>query len=171
MLTVFGIVSPGFQFRSTRFRSSLVLSYRWAEWFPGILVLPQLPKRPWDQRRWDHWRAPGMQESEMGQMGQMGSALMGSLQISCFLTEGLFGYSPQPTFISPEVPGRTFFRNLSKLFTFCSGPVSVDPICPQPTAARCRGGGIRGISGNNVYMISTTILNHYTSSRICITML
>ena len=25
--------------------------------------------------------------------GQMGSALMGSLQISCFLTEGLFGYS------------------------------------------------------------------------------
>ena len=25
--------------------------------------------------------------------GQMGSALMGSLQISCSLTEGLFGYS------------------------------------------------------------------------------
>ena len=25
--------------------------------------------------------------------GQMGSALMGSLQILCFLTEGLFGYS------------------------------------------------------------------------------
>ena len=25
--------------------------------------------------------------------GQMGSALMGSLRISCFLTEGLFGYS------------------------------------------------------------------------------
>ena len=25
--------------------------------------------------------------------GQMGSALMGSLQISCFLTEGPFGYS------------------------------------------------------------------------------
>ena len=25
--------------------------------------------------------------------GQMGSALMGSLQTSCFLTEGLFGYS------------------------------------------------------------------------------
>ena len=25
--------------------------------------------------------------------GQMGSALMGSLQISCFLTEGLFWYS------------------------------------------------------------------------------
>ena len=27
------------------------------------------------------------------EMGQMGSALMGSLQISCFSTEGLFGYS------------------------------------------------------------------------------
>ena len=25
--------------------------------------------------------------------GRMGSALMGSLQVSCFLTEGLFGYS------------------------------------------------------------------------------
>ena len=31
-------------------------------------------------------------EAPLGK-GQMGSALMGPLQISCFLTEGLFGYS------------------------------------------------------------------------------
>ena len=49
--------------------------------------------------------------------GQMGSALMGSLQILCFLTEGLFGCSRQPTFIFPKVPGRTFFHNLSKFIT------------------------------------------------------
>ena len=35
-------------------------------------------------------RPPG---TEVLGKGQMGSALMGSLQISCFLTEGLFGYS------------------------------------------------------------------------------
>ena len=40
--------------------------------------------------------------------GQMGSALMGSLQISCLSTEGPFGYSRYPMLISPKVPGRTF---------------------------------------------------------------
>ena len=34
------------------------------------------------------WACPARLEK-----GEMGSALMGSLQISCFLTEGLFGYS------------------------------------------------------------------------------
>jgi len=34
----------------------------WAEWFPGILVLPQLPRRPWDEQWWQHWREPAMQQ-------------------------------------------------------------------------------------------------------------
>ena len=37
-------------------------------------------------------RATGKKARAIGK-GQMGSALMGSLQISCFLTEGPFGYS------------------------------------------------------------------------------
>ena len=47
--------------------------------------------------------------------GQMRSALMGSLHVLCFLTEGL---------------------------DFGSGPISDDPICPQPRhvyATRSRG--------------------------------
>lgn len=36
--------------------------WRWASWFPGIVVLPQLPRRPWDEQWWEHWRAPAMQE-------------------------------------------------------------------------------------------------------------
>ena len=87
----------------------------------------------------------------------MGSALIGSLQISCFLTEGLFRYSRLPTFVFPKVPGRAFSYNLSKLITFaaaplvltrfaveihyfCSGPIGVDPICPQATPELIRSG-------------------------------
>jgi hypothetical protein len=33
----------------------------WANWFPGIVVLPQLPRRPWNEQWWDHWRSPAMQ--------------------------------------------------------------------------------------------------------------
>jgi hypothetical protein len=35
---------------------------KWAKWFPGIVVLPQLPRRPWDEQWWQHWRTPQMQE-------------------------------------------------------------------------------------------------------------
>jgi len=37
-------------------------SYKWATWFPGIVVLPQLPRRPWDETWWQHWREPDMQK-------------------------------------------------------------------------------------------------------------
>ena len=59
--------------------------------------------------------------------GQMGSALMWSLQVSCFLTEGLFG-TPVKC-VSPQIPGLTFFpvRQHSLLL---QRPISVDPICP-----------------------------------------
>ena len=66
-------------------------------------------------------RYPGV--SAVCGKGQMGSALMGSLRISCFLTEGLFGYSRSPTFISPKVPGRSFFPNLSKLLASAVDPL------------------------------------------------
>lgn len=38
---------------------------RWADWFPGIVVIPQLPRRPWDEQWWQHWRNPQMQKLAM----------------------------------------------------------------------------------------------------------
>jgi len=40
-------------------------SQKWADWFPGILVIPQLPRRPWDEQWWKHWRTPLMQKLAM----------------------------------------------------------------------------------------------------------
>ena len=56
---------------------------------------------------------------------QMGSAPVGSLQISCFLTEGLFGYIRYPTCIFTKVAGRTFFPQSVKLITFAAAPLLV----------------------------------------------
>ena len=55
------------------------------------------------------------------------TALMGSLRISCFLTQGLLGYSRLPTFIFPKVPGRTFFPNLSEFITSAAAPLVLTP--------------------------------------------
>ena len=58
---------------------------------------------------------------------------MGSLQISCFLTEGLFGYS-RLTYLHLPKSARSYLIPQSvKIHYFCSGPISVDPICPQPS--------------------------------------
>ena len=47
--------------------------------------------------------------------------------ISLFFVTGIFLL---------KVPGRAFFLNLSKFIYFCSGPISVDSICPQPRSER-----------------------------------
>lgn len=39
----------------------LLQNEQWARWFPGIVVIPQLPRRPWDEQWWQHWRTPAMQ--------------------------------------------------------------------------------------------------------------
>ena len=49
------------------------------------------------------------------------------LQLSCFLREGPFGYPAEPTFIFPNVPGRTFSPNLSKLLAFAAAPLVLTP--------------------------------------------
>ena len=59
--------------------------------------------------------------------GQMGSALVGSLRISCFLTEGFVGYSRKPSCIFPKVPGSTFFANPSKFVTSAAAPLVLTP--------------------------------------------
>ena len=63
----------------------------------------------------DSWALSLASSSAVVGKGRMGSALMGSLQISRFLTEGLFGGTPvNLRFIFPKMPGCTFFPNLSK---------------------------------------------------------
>ena len=53
---------------------------------------------------------------------------MGSLQISCFLTEGLFLGTPiNLLLIFPKVPGCTFFPNLSKIITVAAAPLVLTP--------------------------------------------
>ena len=62
---------------------------------------------------------------------QMGSALIGSLRISCFLT-GTFWALPLTYFYIPKSARAYVFSQSVTFRYFCSGPISVDPICPQP---------------------------------------
>ena len=62
---------------------------------------------------------------------KMGSALMGSLQSSCFLT-GTFWVLPLTCFYLPKSARAYLFPQSVKIHYFCSSPISVDPICPQP---------------------------------------
>ena len=64
--------------------------------------------------------------------GQMGSALMGPLQISCCLT----GELPFTYFYLPK-SGRAYpFSPICQTYLLLRGPIIVDPICPQPSVAR-----------------------------------
>ena len=64
--------------------------------------------------------------------GQMGSALMGSLQIAMFFDRGTFGVLPLIYFYIPRSARAYLFFQSVKIHHFCSGPISVDPSCPQP---------------------------------------
>ena len=55
--------------------------------------------------------------------GQMGSALMGSLQILCFWQRDFLGTPVNLLVFSPKVTGRTFFPNLPKSITFAAAPL------------------------------------------------
>ena len=49
-----------------------------------------------------------------------------------FFDKGTFWVLLSIYFYLPEVPGRTFFHQSVEIHYFCSGPISVDPVCPQP---------------------------------------
>ena len=68
--------------------------------------------------------------------GQMGSALMGSLQISMWFDRGTFWVLPLTYFCLPKGARTYLFPQSVEINDFRSGPVSVDPICPQPKAHR-----------------------------------
>ena len=81
----------------------------------------------------------GRARADIGE-GQMGSAPMGSLQISVCLT-GTFWVLLLPLNLllsSQKCQGVPFSQSV-KFHYFCSGPISVDPICPQPKTARREG--------------------------------
>ena len=70
--------------------------------------------------------------------GQTGSALMGSLRILVFLT-GTLWVLPLTYFCHPKSARAYLFPQSVKIHQFCSGPISVDPICPQPNdGSSCR---------------------------------
>ena len=52
--------------------------------------------------------------------------------------QGLFGYSRQPTFIFPKVPGRTFLPNPSKFVTSAAAPVALNPFVRNQCADAAR---------------------------------
>ena len=76
------------------------------------------PKLPVNRHRLNGYLA---QRAPIGR-GQMGSALMVSLQQICFLTEGLLAHSRYPAFILPKVPGHTYI--------ICTR-TSCDNVCTQ----------------------------------------
>ena len=74
--------------------------------------------------------------SELFGKGQMGSALRGSLLILCF-DRDLLG-TPVNLFLSPQSARVYLFPLSVKNHYFSSGPISVDPICPQPNFLQAR---------------------------------
>ena len=62
----------------------------------------------------------------------MGSALMGSLQIPVSFDRGTFGVLPLTYFLSSQKCQGVPFSPICQIHNFCGGPISVDPICPQP---------------------------------------
>ena len=65
--------------------------------------------------------------------GQVESALMGPLRLSCFSDRGTFWVLPLTYFHIPRSVSANLFVQSVKIHYFFSGPVSVDPICPQPS--------------------------------------
>ena len=58
----------------------------------------------------------------------MGSALLRSLQVSCFSTEELL----LTYFYILKSAREDICSQSVEIRYFCSGPISVEPICPQP---------------------------------------
>ena len=90
----------------------------------------------------------------------MGSALMGSLQISCLFDRWILLVLSLTCLYHPKSVRSYVFPQSVKMCYFCSGPISVDPICPQPrqpTALSLRSGRL------HVYYVST--YTHAVSSR------
>ena len=68
----------------------------------------------------------------LGKGDKMGSALMGShCRFHVFCDRGTFWVLPLTYFYL-----RTYLFSQVKVHYFCSGPISADPVCPQPRSSR-----------------------------------
>ena len=65
--------------------------------------------------------------------GQVGSALMGSLRIVVLFDGGTFGVLPLTYFYLLKSARVHLFPQSVEIHYSCHSPISVDPICPQPT--------------------------------------
>ena len=66
--------------------------------------------------------------------GRMGSALIGATASFMLFDRGAFGVLPLTYFYIHKGARSYLFPQSVKIHDFCSGPVSVDPVCPQPRA-------------------------------------
>ena len=82
-------------------------------------------------RQQRHAGADRRHDGDLGK-GQMGSALMGSLEPFMFFDRGSFWVLPLIYFYLPKSARAYLFPQSVKNPYFCSGPISADPICPQP---------------------------------------
>ena len=74
--------------------------------------------------------------------GQIGSALMGSLQICCFFDRGTFWVLPLTYFYLPQSSRAYLFSNLSKFITFAAAPLVLTPfVRNQRSPTACGPGG------------------------------
>ena len=64
--------------------------------------------------------------------GTNGCSINGVTANFMFFDRGTFWVLPLTYFYIPKSARAYLFPNLSRAITFCSGPISADPICPQP---------------------------------------
>ena len=97
--------------------------------------------------------------------GRMGSALTGSLRISCFFDRGTFWVLPLTYFYLPQ----SAFPQSVKIHYFCSGPIGVDPIRAQPRPSRRSGpwGGRLPASGSRSYCNDSYCNDSYCNDSYC----
>ena len=91
----------------------------------------QQPVLRWPRVR----RLQGFHQGRSLRKGTDGVSTNGVTENAMFFGGGTFWVLPLIYVIFPKVPGRTFFPNLSNFIIcchFCSDPISVDPISPQP---------------------------------------
>ena len=77
-------------------------------------------------------------KNRKGTNGPMGSELMASPQILSFFDRGTFWVLPLTYTYLPKSARAYLFPQSARIHYFCSGPLSVDPICPQANKAARR---------------------------------
>ena len=78
-------------------------------------------------------RSDALSPAKLGK-GQSGVSTNGVTAIFTFFDRGTIWVLPLTYFCLPQSAGAYLSPQSVKIHYFCSGPISVDPICPQPRA-------------------------------------